>query len=318
MAAAEASPRSRRSPWRWLLAALALGGVAVWWLATAYYELAPGEAAVVLRLGALARVETREGIHFLHAPRPLETLRVVKTGVRKRIEFGDVDATDSERLEESAMQTGDNNLVLVEFAVQYRVGRPFEALYRLEENEDTLWDVAQAAMREVVGRESVDGVLVDRKSAIAQDAADRMQEMLDLYESGLVVESVDILDAQPPAALRAAFNDAQAARQDKTRQVNEAEGYANEVVPRAHGEAAELTATAAGYRSARVAEAGGEAARFRALAAEHARAPLVTRQRLYLETLEAVLPDAELIVAEPGAVLPYLPIERSRAREGKR
>lgn len=317
MTAPGPSAAAGRSPWRGLLAALVAGAGIVWWAATGYYELAPGEAAVVLRLGALARVETREGIHFLHAPQPIEQRRIVKTGARKRIEFGDVDAKDPELLDETAMQTGDNNLVLVEFVVQYRVGKPFEALYGMTERDDTLWDVAQAAMREVVGRETVDGVLVDRKTAIAQEAADRMQQMLDLYQSGLVIESVDIQDAQPPVSLRAAFNDAQAARQDKTRQVNESQGYANEVVPRARGEAAESLAAAEGYRRARIAEASGEAARFRALAAEYARAPRVTRKRLYLETLEAVLPKAEKIIAEPGSatLLPYLSIGRARGEK---
>ena len=303
--------------WRWLLLAGAVAGYVVWWVATGYYELAPGEAAVVLRLGAYARTETREGVQLLRFPQPIETFAIVKTGVRQRVEFGDVDTKDPEKLDETAMQTGDNNLVLVEFIVQYRVGKPFESLYRVTPSEDTLWDVAQAAMREVVGRDTVEGVLVDRKSAIAQDAADLMQKMLDAYETGLLVESVQIQDAQPPPALRAAFNDAQAARQDENRQVNEAQGYANEVVPRARGEAAELTASAAGYHRMRVSEAAGEAARFRALAAEYQRAPAVTRKRLYLETMEAVLPAAEKVIAAPGSatLLPYLQLDR--AREGK-
>ncbi len=289
--------------------ALLVGG-AVWYGATAYYELAPGEAAVVLRLGAYERTETRQGIHFLSLPRPLEELSVVNVGERKRIEFGDVDATEPEKVNETAMQTGDNNVVLVEFAVQYRVGRPFESRYLASEPDDTLWDVAQAAMREVVGRDTVDGVLIDRKSAIAGDAAELMQQMLDHYESGLIVESVQIQDAQPPKTLRASFNDALGARQDRTRQVNEAQGYANEIVPKARGEAAELTASAAAYRRTRVAEATGEAARFKKIVVEYQRAPQITRKRLYLETLEAVLPAAEKVVAERGSatVVPYLPL----------
>ncbi len=318
MAGAEVPRTAGRALRRWLVAGVLAIAYVVWWVGTGYYEIEPGEAAVVLRAGQRARIETREGVQLLRFPQPIESYRIVKSGVRQRIEFGDVDAKDPEKIEETAMQTGDNNLVLVEFVVQYRIGKPFEALYRVTESEDTLWDVAQAAMREVVGRDTVDGVLVDRKSAIAQDAAELMQAMLDHYETGLLIESVQIQDAQPPPALRAAFNDAQAARQDKNRQVNEAQGYANEVVPRARGEAAELLASAAGYRRARVAEATGEAERFRALAAEYERAPAVTRKRLYLETMEAVLPAAEKIVAEPGGatLLPYLSLDR--AREEKR
>jgi membrane protease subunit HflK len=308
---------ARRTVRRIGIGLLLLGGLAAWEALTGYYQLNAGEAAVILRLGRYERTEDREGPQLM-LPFPIETRDVVHVGVSQRRDFGDAEGADAARSAETAMQTGDNNIVLVEFVVQYRVGKPFEALYGMAGRDDMLWDVAQAAMREVVGRESVDGVLVDRKTAIAQEAADRMQQLLDLYKSGLVIESVDIQDAQPPLALRAAFNDAQAARQDKNRQVNEAQGYANEVVPRARGEAAELIAGAAGYRGARVAEAGGEAARFRALAAEYALAPRVTRKRLYLETLEAVLPAAEKIVAEPGSatLLPYLSIDR--AREGRR
>jgi len=309
-AAPRAAGGSRR---RRALALFALAAYAAWWGASGYYELEPGEEAVVLRLGAHARDERAPGVHFLHFPAPIEHLDVVKTGVRQRIEFGDVDATDAAKLEESTMQTGDNNLVLVEFVVQYRVGRPFEALYRMRDDEDLLWDVAQAALRQVVGRESIDAVLFGRKDGIAQDAAELMQAMLDAYEAGLAIESVQIQNAQPPAPLRAAFNDAQAARQDHTRRVNDAQGAANEVVPRARGAAAELDAGARAYRDSRVAEATGEAAYFRALVPEYKRAPEVTRKRLYLETLEAVLPAAEKVIAPPGVVLPYLPLERARA-----
>ena len=307
-----------RTLWRGLLVAAVGAGYVVWWIATGYFELAPGEQAVVLRLGKQARTEEAPGWHLLHLPRPIETLDIVKTGTRHRIEFGDVDAQQPDKLDESAMQTGDNNLVLVEFVVQYRVGRPFEALYRVTKDEDLLWDVAQAAMREVVGRDTADGVLVERKREIGLEAADLMQAMLDQYEAGLVIESVQIQDAQPPSALRAVFSDALAAGQDKNRQMNEAQGYANEVVPKARGEAAELEAGARAYRSSRVSEATGEAARFRAIAAEYKRSPQITRKRLYLETLEAVLPAAEKIVAEPGSatLLPYLGLDR--AREEKR
>jgi membrane protease subunit HflK len=165
-------------------------------------------------------------------------------------------------------------------------------------------------MREVVGRNTIDGVIGERKGAVASEAADLLQELLDKYQAGILVEDVELQEVQPPQAVRKAFDDVLAASQDRNRSVNESEGYANEVVPRARGEASELIASAQGYRDAKIADATGEASRFLALTAEYQKAPAITRKRLYLETMEAVLPDTEKLIVEPGtgSVLPYLPI----------
>lgn len=286
---------------------LLLAGLAAWQGLTGVYQLNPGEAAVILRLGAHARTELREGLHA-HLPWPIESRDVVHVGVSQRRNFGNVEAKEGELLAETVMQTGDNNIVLVEFVVQYRIRDPFENRYRVAEGDELLGEAAQAAMREVVGRNTIDGVLSGRKDIIASEAEELLQMLLDHYETGIVVTDVELQDAQAPVPVREAFSDVIGANQDRTRSINEAEAYANEVVPRARGEASEVLAAAQGYRDAKIAAARGEAARFLALTVEYTKAPAITRKRLYLETMEAVLPETEKLIVEPGtSVLPYLP-----------
>jgi membrane protease subunit HflK len=322
--------RVRRSVARTVGGALVLvallAGLA-FWASFGVYRLDPGEAAVILRLGRYADTEVREGLRW-HLPPPIETREIVNVGSIARQEFGEAAAAaaaaaappvaegevKSEAMSEATMQTGDNNIVHLEFVVQYRVGKPFEALYRIADQRDTLRDSAQAAMREVVGRNTIDGVLSEKRGAVEGEALELLQSLLDRYESGLYVLSVQLQEVQPPQPVRAAFDDVIAAAQDRNRAVNEAQGYANEVLPQARAEAAEATEQALGYRQSKIAQAEGDAQRFTAVAAEYQKAPEVTRKRLYLETMEAVLPDVEKVVIEPGtaSVLPYLPIGRAK------
>jgi membrane protease subunit HflK len=217
------------------------------------------------------------------------------------------------------MQTGDNNIVDLEFVVKYKVGKAFESRFRIADLRETLRDSAQAAMREVVGRNSVDDVLSEKRGVIQDEAAELLQKILDSYESGLYVEGIELQEVQPPAPVRDAFDDVIAAAQDRNRKVNEAEGYANEVLPRARGEASEVVEAAIGYRDSKIAEARGEAERFLAVVREYQRAPEITRKRLYLETMEEVLPGVEKVIIEPGtaSVLPYLPLGGARGAEPK-
>jgi membrane protease subunit HflK len=174
-------------------------------------------------------------------------------------------------------------------------------------------DAAQASMREVVGRETVDGVLRERRAIVTAEVGSLLQEILDSYDAGIDIDKVQLQDVQPPAPVRSAFEDVVAATQDANRLVNEAEGYENELIPEARGEAKERLEAAYGYRDAKIAESTGEAERFRALAAEYRKAPEVTRKRLYLETMEAILPEVETVIIESGTaqVLPYLPLGRN-------
>lgn len=298
-----------------LVAMLAgLGG----WASFGFYTVEAGQQAVVLRFGQFVRTELREGLHF-HLPRPIEAVEIVNVDSLQREEFGmragAEEGASAAEMHEAAMQTSDNNIVLLGFVVQYRVKDAFQARYRVARPRETLRDAAQAAVREVVGRTTIDGVLSDRRGEVEQESLEILQAVLDGYETGLVVAGLQLQEVQPPPAVRDAFDDVLAASQDRNRLINEAEGYANEVVPQARAEASEIVAAAAGYREARVAEASGEAERFLALVEEYRRAPEVTRRRLYLETMEEILPEVEKVIIEPGTnLLPYLPLGEARPR----
>jgi membrane protease subunit HflK len=309
-----------KSAGRWLrritLLLVVFGGVAAWYFTLGHVTVNPGEHAVVLRLGEHVRTVKTDGLHVLTFPQPIETVAKIRVQESLRREFGDVDATDAAKLAETAMQTRDNNIILTEFVVQYRLRDAFNVLYRVADLDDLLGDASQAAMREVVGRSTADAIIAEQKDLIGQEVGELLQRILDTYEAGIEIERVAIQDVQPPTGVREAFDDVLAASQDRSRLVNEAEAYANEVLPRARGEAAELIASADGYRAAKVADAEGEAQRFSSLLAEYEKAPEITRKRLYLETMEEILPNVDKVIVEPGGtpVLPYLPLGTQRGR----
>ena len=289
-----------------------LSGALLAWGFTGLYRLDPGEAAIILQFGRYVRTEAQEGLRW-HLPPPIQEHEVVRVGTVMREEFGDINAKDAVTRAETAMQTSDNNIVNLEFVVRYRISKPFQARYRVAQLRETIRDSAQAAMREVVGRNTIDGVLSDERATVEVRTAALLQSILDRYEAGISVEGVDLQEVQPPDAVRKAFDDVIAASQDRSRKVREAEGYANEVVPKARAKSAEIMAAAVGYREAKIAEARGESARFLALLTEYHKAPAITRKRLYLETMEQVLPGVEKVLIAPGtaSVLPYLPLGAS-------
>jgi membrane protease subunit HflK len=319
-----AEERVRRGVARTLLNAtsvLVALAILVVWGATGYYELAPGKAAVILRFGELRGVQTTPGPK-LHLPPPLESHYVVDVEEIQREGFGAPAEPGAElagqALAEAAIQTRENNIVHLEFEVRYRMRDAFESRFRVAEGRAILRDAAQAAVREVVGRTPIDDVLSEGRGAVATESRELLQVMVDSYETGIEVTGVQLQDVQPPPAVRDAFDDVIAAAQDRDRKIQEARGYENEVLPTARAEARELEAAAAGYKEATVAEAKGEAARFLAVLTEYRKAPGVTRQRLYLETMEEVLPEVEKILIEPGSnVLPYLPLGRGSVQGGQ-
>lgn len=298
----------------WSVAIAAIAILAVWFGYYGYYEVKPGEAAIILRFGNYVRTIDRPGPGF-HLPPPLEHHDIVKVASIEREEFGFVvgqEASSQDRLE-GIIQTRDNNIVNVNFVVQYRIKDAFFSRYRIANPRETLRDAAQATIREVIGRTSIDGVLSDKRGEVQAETLELLQQQMDRYESGLLVERVELKDAQPPPEVRDAFDDVIAAAQDRSRRINEAEGYANEVLPAARAKAAELTQSAGAYRDTKVAQAAGDASRFTALLVEYRKAPAVTRQRLYLEAMEEIMPNVEKVIIEPGAasVFPYLPLGRS-------
>jgi len=300
---------------------IALIGVLVW-LASGIYIVAPDQRGLVLRFGKVVR-EVASGPHY-HLPWPIE--RVLKpsvTAIRKvEVGFRTIDvgppAEYREIDPEALMLTGDENIVKLEFIVQYRVRADAtgvsDFLFKVRDPEGTLRAVAEAAMREVMGRTKIDDVLTEGKEVIQVEAQKRLQEVLNQYEVGIDVVTVKLQDVDPPNQVSDAFKDVISAQQDKERLINEAYGYANDVVPKARGQAAQLINEAEGFREARMREATGTAQRFIALQEEYAKAKDVTRRRLYLETIEEVLPRTSKIILDGAAtkqVVPYLPLDQA-------
>ncbi|MBM4267208.1 MAG: FtsH protease activity modulator HflK [Deltaproteobacteria bacterium] len=302
------------SPWPFLAIGIAL------WLATGIFIIGPDERGIVLRFGRVVR-EVGPGPSY-HLPWPIEAvLKPSVTQIRKE-EFGfrTVEVGPPARYQpvdaEALMLTGDENIVKLEFIVQYRVKPEPEAasefLFNLRDPRTTLRVVSEAAMRQVVGSNNIDAALTDERERIQSEAQKVLQATLDGYGSGIQIEAVQLQDVSPPDQVSDAFKDVISAQQDKERMINEAWGYANDVVPVARGRAAQLVNEADGYQQSQIERATGAAARFAALHEEYAKAPDVTRTRLYLETMEEILPrvDKVLIDESAGDVVPYLPLDR--------
>jgi membrane protease subunit HflK len=210
------------------------------------------------------------------------------------------------------MLTQDENIVDVEVAVQWRISEPDDFLFNVAQPDDTLRQVAESAVRSVIGKSTLDFVLTEGRSDVAQNQESLMQQILTDYDAGVLIVKVDMQIAKPPEEVKAAFDDAIKAREDEQRLVNEAEAYRNEILPQARGQAARILEQANGYKARVIAESEGNAARFEQLLTEYERAPSVTRERLYLETMESVLSGTNkvMIDAEGNNSLMYLPIDK--------
>ncbi len=283
-----------------------LGIIGLIWMASGIYIIEPAERGIVLRFGAFQKV-TDPGPNW-HLPYPLET--VVKINV---------DQLRSLR-HKAMMLTRDENIVDVELTVQSRIQDAADYLFQDRDPDKTIQDATETSVRQVVGKNKLDFILTEGRGAIAIQIKDTIQELLNLYKTGLVVTSVNMQPAKPPEAVKAAFDDAIKAREDKERQENEAQAYANEVVPKARGAAARRLADANAYRDQRIAEAEGEANRFSAVLSAYEKAPDVTRERLYLETVETVMADTGKVILDVknGNNLTYLPIDRILENTGPR
>jgi membrane protease subunit HflK len=312
-------PPFRVNPW------LALTVIAGLWLASGIYIVAPDERAVVLRFGRVVR-EADPGPGY-HVPWPVEqVLKPSVTQIRKE-EFGfrtvsvGTPSRYSDEDNEALMVTGDENIVKLQFIVQYRV-KPGPAgvtdfLFNVRDSEKTVRDAAEAAMREVIGRNQIDDALTEGKDRIQNDAQALLQQILESYAAGLEVVTLKLQDVDPPDQVADAFKDVISAQQDRERLINESRGYANDVVPKARGQAAQILNEADAYAQAKVREAEGAASRFNAVYAEYSKAREVTRTRLWLETMEDVLGRSELLLldeAAAGQIVPYLPLDQMLRR----
>jgi membrane protease subunit HflK len=274
------------------------GVLIVIWLASGIYIVAPAERGVVLRFGAYADT-TDPGPHW-HIPFPIE--RAIKVNVDQVSTFS----------HSAVMLTRDENIVDVELTVQARIQDAADYLFQDQAPDKSLRDATEAVVRTVIGRSKLDYIVTEGRSAISQDIQNRTQELMDQYRTGLLITSVNMQPAKPPEQVKDAFDDAIKAREDKERLENKAQAYVNEILPKAGGEAARIEADALAYRDRVTAESEGEAARFLSVLAEYQKAPDVTRERLYLETMERVLGEnAKVLVdMQQGNTMMYLPIDQ--------
>ena len=274
-----------------LVAALAL------WLFTGVYMVGPDEVGVVRTFGEYTRV-AQSGLNY-HFPYPIEQVNTPAVTEVKRIEIGFRTLRNGQYRtveKESLMLTGDENIVDAEMIVQYKIKDPVAYLFKIVEPELTVREAAEASLRTVVGRNKIDETLTTGKFQIQEGTKTQLQLILDKYESGIHVVAVQLQDVSPPKEVIGAFKDVASAKEDKNRMVNQAEGYRNDIIPKARGEAEAMIRDAEGFRESRIKRSEGDAAKFTTILKEYRKAKSITQKRLYLETMERVLPGIEKII----------------------
>jgi len=292
------------------LLGLLIGLLALVWVASGFYIVDTGQRGVVLRFGQY--LETTEPGPRWHLPWPIEAREVVNVDQVRTVEIGYRNNVKNKLLKESLMLTDDENIIDLQFAVQYILKDPKEFLFVNRSPDDTVLQVAETAMREIVGKNKMDFVLYEGRADIAARAKALMQQILDRYKTGISISQVTLQNIQPPEQVQAAFDDAVKASQDRERVKNEAEAYANDVIPRARGFASRLKEEAQGYKQSVIANAEGEASRFAQIFTEYQKAPQVTRQRMYLDTMQTVMSNTSKVMVDQkgGNSLLYLPLDK--------
>lgn len=303
------------------LAAIVIGVLVLWGAWTMFYTVQPEQRGVVKRFGAVVDI-TEPGLHF-KLPFGIDSVQLVATERVLKEEFGfrTVGSSqpsryaDAEFPDESLMLTGDLNMIDAEWVVQYRIADPMKFLYAMREPVRTLRDLSESVMRRAAGNRLGSDVLTTGRVEIADTVRRELQDAMNRYDNGIQIVTVELQDVVPPKAVKPAFNEVNEARQERERMINEATKQANQRIPLARGQANRVIAEAEGYATERVNRAHGETARFRAILAEYRHAPEVTRKRLYLETLNQVLPNvAQVLVVQDGhtAPLPLFNLDRKR------
>ena len=285
--------------------AIGVGGLIVLiggWCMSGFYQIDDAERGIELRFGEYMSL-TLPGLRW-HMPWPIETVEKINTNVTERFPY------------QGSMLTKDEAIVLVDLVVQYRRTDPQSYLFNLRDPEDTLRDVTRSAIREIIGKNELDYILTEGREDVAAQTQGLIQVTVDLYRAGITIDEVNLQEANFPRDVEASVQDAIKAREDKERMGFEAQAYANDVVPRARGDAARTVFNAEAYRAQVIADAEGEADRFLSILAEYERAPRVTRQRIYLETLELIMANSTkvLLDSEGGGNLIYLPLDRLMER----
>ena len=294
------------------------------WALSGLYRVLPDEQGVVLRFGKFIKI-TQPGLNY-HIPFPVERALTPKVTKVNRIDVGFRGASDSGRSsgvgevpEESLMLTGDENIVDINYSVFWVIKDAKNFLFNIQSPVETVKAASETAMREVIAKSEIQSILTEGRSKIEVEVQEITQDILDEYGSGIQITQVQTQKADPPSQVIDAFRDVQAARADRERSKNEAEAYANDVIPRARGEAEKILQEAEAYQKQVVAAAEGEASRFNSIYSEYKNAKQVTRERMYLETMEKVLADIDKVIIDKNSgsgVVPYLPLPELRKKSG--
>jgi membrane protease subunit HflK len=272
------------------------------WLLSGIYTVAPDEIGVVTRFGKF-EYTTNPGLHY-RLPYPIESVLKPKVAAIQKMEIGyrtisiGPPAVYRDVEKESLMLTGDENIISIQFILQYRIKDPIAYLFNVKDVRKTVKDVAEAAMREVVGKTNIDEVLTSGKFRVQQDVKHGVQSVLDSYKAGITIEVVQLQDVHPPKSVIQAFRDVASAKEDKVKIINEAEGYRNDILPKAKGDAQKMINQAIAYKQSKILKAEGDTSRFLQILKQYEKAKEITKTRLYLETMENLLPGVTKIITD--------------------
>jgi membrane protease subunit HflK len=272
------------------------------YLASGIFVVAPEEQGVVRRFGKFVRIES-PGLNY-HLPYPIETVVTPAVTRVKRVEIGfrtvspGPPARYQELPAEALMLTGDENIVSANAIVQYKIKDPVSYLFNIILPEETVKNTAEAALRQVIGERKIDEALTTGKYEIQEETKKLLQDLLDSYKSGIFVVAVQLQDVNPPKEVQEAFKDVASAKEDKSKYINQAQGYENDLIPKARGEAVKMTKEAEGYKIERIKKAEGDVAKFNSILTEYKKGEYITQARLYLETMEEILPDMNKVIVD--------------------
>ena len=272
------------------------------YLSTGIFVVAPDEQGVIRRFGKFVRIES-PGLNY-HLPYPLETVVTPAVTQVKRIEIGFRSIVTGqitryqEIPDEALMLTGDENIVSAEAIVQYKIKDPVSYLFNIILPEETVRNAAEASLRQVIGGRKIDDALTVGKYEIQEETKKLLQDLLDSYEAGIFIVAVQLQDVNPPNEVQEAFKDVASAKEDKSKYINQAQGYENDLIPKARGEAVQMTKEAEGYKIERIKKAEGDIAKFNSILTEYKKGEYITQARLYLETMEEILPNMNKVIVD--------------------
>lgn len=298
---------------------LFLAGLAAFWVISGFFRVEPGEQAVVQRFGAYQRLETQPGLRFA-LPWPIDKVTKVNASLDRRLQIGFTNTGNEEQTdveEESQMLTSDANIVDFKVAILWNITEANKFIFNIRDPENTIKQVGQSAIREVVGQTPLQSIINEGRDDVARRIRDAMQETLKSYDAGVNISQVLILQNTVHPEVLEAFKDVVAAKQDAERFQNEAMIYKNDILPKARGEAAKMLQEAEAYKQTQVTKATGDANRFKAIVEAYQQGRDVTKDRIYIETMEGVLAGAQKIIVDPGTggIVPYLPLSAATKAE---